>query len=84
MRLLLIIALTVAPLTMGCNHRPLCAPPGSIASQQSRAVVHDPFPQNDMGAIEYAGRPREYQKPLPEPVRNQLYRDAVSGSAWGR
>ncbi len=59
----------------GCRQRPLLAPPGPIQYQQGQAVIHDPFPQNDIGVEEQASRPRDYQKPLAEPVRDRLYRD---------
>jgi hypothetical protein len=45
--------------------------------QQSSAVVHDPFPQNDIAPYEAASRPPSYQQPLPLPVRNRLVPDAM-------
>ena len=53
------------------------APPGPIQHQQNRAVVHDPYPQNDIAPNEAAARPRDYEKPLPLPVRNRIVPDAL-------
>ena len=70
------LALIVVSLA-GCRGRKLLGPPGSINQQQANAVVHDPFPQNDIGPYEAASRPPSYQQPLPEPVRNRLVPDAM-------
>ena len=40
--------------------------------QQANAVVHDPFPQADIGPDDKTMRPPDYQNPLPLPVRNQM------------
>ncbi|WP_237607279.1 membrane or secreted protein [Roseimaritima sediminicola] len=69
----------VSAVSLGCRGRSLLPPPGPIDYQQGRAVLHDPFPQNDIGVEEKAARPPSYQKPLAEPVRDRLYRD---GSPW--
>ena len=52
----------------GCRG-PLLPPAGTMEQQQARAVIHDPFPQNDIAPFEAASRPPGYQQPLPEPVR---------------
>ncbi len=52
-------------------------PPGPLNKQQASAVVHDPYPQNDIGPYDAASRPPNYQQPLPEPVRNRLIPDAM-------
>ncbi len=44
--------------------------PGTIHQQQIRATVHDPYPDQDAGPDVVGGRPRDYQQPLAEPVRN--------------
>jgi hypothetical protein len=61
----------------GCRGRRLLEPPGPILQQQANAIVHDPFPQNDIAPYEAASRPPAYQQPLPEPVRNRLVPDAM-------
>lgn len=48
------------------------APQGTIAHQQSDAIVHDPYPLNDIGPEDPGARPRDFQNPLPEPVRNRI------------
>lgn len=61
----------------GCRAPRFLAPPGSMNRQQASAVVHDPYPQNDIAPYEAASRPPSYQQPLPEPVRNRLVPDAM-------
>lgn len=43
---------------------------GTIDRQKSRAVVHDPYPLNDIGPEVIGGRPREYFNPQAEAVRS--------------
>lgn len=64
----------VAASTAGCHSgRPWpFAPQGTIAHQQSDAIVHDPYPMNDIAPEDASMRPREFQSPLPEPVRNTI------------
>ena len=52
-------------------------PAGPLNQQQANAVVHDPFPQNDIGPYDAASRPPSYQQPLPEAVRNRLVPDQM-------
>jgi len=53
--------------------------PGSIYQQQSRAVLHDPYPNTDAAPEVEGGRPRGYQQPLAEPVNNRLFVDSFPG-----
>jgi len=53
------------------------APPGPLNYQQANAVVHDPFPQEDIGPSDHAARPPSYQNPLPLPQRNRLVHDVL-------
>lgn len=55
----------------------LFPPAGSINQQQANAIIHDPFPQNDIAPYEAASRPPSYQEPLPEAVRNRIVPDAM-------
>ena len=72
------VALAVAVVSLaGCRGRGLLPPAGPMNQQQASAVVHDPFPQNDIAPKELASRPLGYQQPLPEPVRNRLVPDAM-------
>jgi hypothetical protein len=54
--------------------------PATIEQQRLRATIHDPYPDPDLGPEVVGGRPRGYQEPLPEPVRNRLFVD----SWWGK
>lgn len=47
-------------------------PQGTIHQQQSEALVHDPYPQRDIGPDDPGARPRDFVQPLPEPVRNRI------------
>ena len=72
------VLLAVAAVSIvGCRGRGLLPPAGPMNQQQASAVVHDPFPQNDIAPYEAASRPPSYQQPLPEPVRNRLVPDAM-------
>ena len=56
----------------GCASRPGWGFPGgqgTIERQKARAVVHDPYPLNDIGPEVGGGRPREFYNPQPEAVR---------------
>jgi len=44
---------------------------GTIDRQKSRAVVHDPYPLNDIGPPVMGGRPREYYDPQAEVTRSR-------------
>ena len=69
------VALCLVAMT-GCQG-PMCFPAaGTMDQQQASAVIHDPFPQNDIAPYEAASRPPGYQKPLPLPVRNRIAPDA--------
>ncbi len=43
--------------------------PGSLAQQQQRANVFDPFANNEVGPEIVGGRPRDFQKPMTEATR---------------
>lgn len=46
--------------------------PGSAPEQQRRAEHFDPYPQTDIAPQAAGIRPRDYDQPYPEAVRNQL------------
>ncbi|MCH2126610.1 MAG: membrane or secreted protein [Pirellulaceae bacterium] len=60
---------------IGCaNYRPFnWFPAGTISQQQQAATLHDPYPNNDIGPEMVGLRPREFAKPLAEPVRNSQF-----------
>lgn len=45
--------------------------------QQATAVVHDPYPLDDIAPTDQGARPPSFQRPLPEPVRNRIFPDAM-------
>jgi len=59
----------------GCRSlaRPDWTHPGRIEVQQKRALRYDPYPENEPGPALVDVRPREYQKPPPEPSRARWY-----------
>ena len=66
----------------GCANRPgwgFRGAQGTIDRQKARAVVHDPFPLNDIGPEVIGGRPREFYNPQPEATRQQLTDQRAQG-----
>lgn len=51
--------------------RPNFGPQGTIGMQRNRAILHDPFPSNDIGPPIVSGRPRGFDLPRSEPHNNQ-------------
>ena len=51
--------------------------PGTLDQQRTNAALHDPFPDPYAGPPNDSSRPREFTKPLPEPVRNKLVKDSM-------
>ena len=43
--------------------------PGSAQEQRARALRYDPYPENEPGPSMAGVRPREFEKPPPEPSR---------------
>jgi hypothetical protein len=78
---LLLVCLAASGCTM---YHPPIFQPGNINQQRLRATIHDPYPDPDLGPNDgHSARPRDYQEPLPEPVRNRLYVDSPP-AAWQR
>ncbi len=61
--------------SVGCNHRPNFGPQGTIGMQRNRAVVHDPYPSNDLAPPIIGGRPLGYERASAESV-------AIQGSPY--
>lgn len=49
--------------TWGCNAPPMLGPPGTIGMQRSRAVLNDPYPNNELGPPIMGGRPPGFEQP---------------------
>lgn len=77
-RLITIAAAILFAITGGCapGMGPRWGNPGTITDQQRRAVVHDPYVDNDLGPAVESVRPRSFDKPLAEPERDRVYRDS--------
>lgn len=56
---------------------------GTTERQKSRAVIHDPYPLNDIGPEVVGGRPREYFNPQAEPVRQNVTDQFPSSFGFG-
>ncbi|MDX1944518.1 MAG: membrane or secreted protein [Pirellulaceae bacterium] len=63
----------------GCAGGPFARIPGTILQQRLRASVHDPYLDPDAGPNAEDSRPRDFQQPLPEPVRNRVFADTWLG-----
>ena len=61
----------------GCRGHVPFFPAPPIPQQQANAIVHDPFPQDDIAPSDPSVRPPSYQQPLAEPGRNRLVPDAM-------
>ena len=59
----------------GCASMPLpdWHRPGRLEEQRTRALVFDPYPENEGGPAIPEARPRDYQKPFAEPGRARWY-----------
>jgi hypothetical protein len=75
--LILIALLLLLPTCCGCATKvagftlPNVSHPGTEATQQARAQVYEPYPENEPGPPVVGGRPREYQDPRAEVLRVQ-------------
>ena len=76
----LLVASCFVAAMFGCNTpRPIFAPPGPVRYQQNNASYHDPYADEDAGPEVVGARPRDFQKPNAEPVRNRVYTDSLYG-----
>jgi hypothetical protein len=83
MRLGLIACLLLALPSVGCAGGGLFYNwfhPGTVQQQRFRATLHDPYSDKDLGPEVVGGRPRDFARPLPEPVKSRYLQD----SYWGR
>ena len=60
------ISLLMLTVATGCHLRPNFGPPGTIGMQRSRAVLHDPYPSNELGPQIVGGRPLGFDRPQAE------------------
>lgn len=55
----------------GCHMGPHFGPQGTIGMQRNWAVLHDPFPSNELGPAITSGRPLGFEQPWSEARQNQ-------------
>lgn len=69
------LAVAIACCT-GCGgaRMPSLFHPGTAGQQQYEAIYHDPYPLNDVAPEIVGGRPREYQREVPQVTRGRLFR----------
>lgn len=78
LRVLIVVCGVSTGLFVGCGReRPNIMHPGDLQSQRFNAIAHDPYTDQDAGPEVVGGRPREFQKPLAEPVRNRWLMDSL-------
>ncbi len=53
--------------------------PGSAGYQRSNALQYDPYPLDDVAPPVAGGRPKEYDRPIPEVTRGKLFNFARPG-----
>jgi len=60
-----LVIFALAFLITGCGTARLdLGPPGTIGMQREKAVIHDPYPSNDLGPPIVGGRPAGFDLPL--------------------
>lgn len=70
----LLVILSSLAVVSGCRSMwPSIFNPGSTEIQRANASLHDPYTDEDIGPNVVGGRPRDFQKPRAEPVRDQPY-----------
>jgi hypothetical protein len=68
-----VVALTIIGLgACAGTSTPRLASPGPAREQRARAQRFDPYPEIESGPQLVGARPREYDRPLAEPVRTQF------------
>lgn len=79
-QLALVIAVSVILLALtGCNvSLPRWGFPGTLPQQRFNATMSDPYADSDVGPEVVGNRPREFEKPLPEPVRSHIFATPVT------
>lgn len=68
----------------GCQSGPQWGPQGTIGEQRARAVLHDPFPSNELGPPIQGGRPVGFEQPRSESTTLQTSPYARQSARGGR
>ena len=62
----------ILAMTTGCfGYRPNFGSQGTIGQQRNEAVIHDPFPSNELAPPIMGGRPRGFDRPFSEATDTQ-------------
>jgi hypothetical protein len=71
------IAFAICAALMLCGCRGTIMPrfesPGTAGTQRANALQYDPYPLDDVAPPVAGGRPREYDRPIPEVTRGKLF-----------
>ena len=69
------LAICAATLLCGCKGTimPRLESPGTAGTQRSNALQYDPYPLDDVAPPVAGGRPKEYDRPIPEVTRGKLF-----------
>lgn len=79
------LALAYCCVSAGCHTRPNWGPQGTIGTQRTKAILHDPFPSNDLGPPIQGGRPLGFEQPKSESAALQsspFSKRAVQGGQY--
>ena len=71
--------LTLLVASLGCHVNRDLGPPGDMNAQRSRALLHDPFPSNELGPTIHGSRPRGFDQPRSESQKIQSNPNARRG-----
>lgn len=76
--------LALALMFTGCGSARLdLGPPGTIGMQREKAVIHDPYPSNDLGPPIVGGRPSGFDLPLAPTKSLQVNPHAINSNRGG-
>ena len=74
-----VTAAILASCSLGCHVNRDFGPPGDMNTQRTRALLHDPFPANDIGPDISGVRPRGFDLPRSEIQKLQTSPNARRG-----
>jgi hypothetical protein len=83
----MLLGLMIVVSLSGCASRPGWGFPwgqGTTERQNARAVIHDPYPLNDIGPEVVGGRPRGYFNPQHEAKRQHATDQFPKGFSFGQ
>ncbi len=81
--LLPLVLAIVGGASIGCAGTASWPSPGTMDQQRRRAELYDPYPDSRSGPAVPELRPREFQLPMAEPEKAQLYSERRRGAMMG-